>query len=229
MICRDISWLVVLLPHHERLYKFCEDGEWLHLWSFYSVQASSGQHIWATLPYIRTEIPIIVLFWALGFVADKEILEHVCYDFSDTSVMELLQPSLEEAFVIQNQQILHEILNRLLFLQFTCRCYLGSVCCVSQRRCKEVFNSLFCWFLFRLHLTTLASEGLLVGVTREKRIKWMHNIVVFHILMHLYYLQLLRCRVSLWELLEGGACDVSWTLHVECHSICGGMWYHYFF
>ncbi len=77
-------------------------------------------------------------------MADKDILEHVCYDFSDTSTMELFQPSLEEAFVIQNQQVLNEIFNRLLFLQFTCRCYLGSVCCVSERRCKEVFNLLSC-------------------------------------------------------------------------------------
>ncbi|PIM99429.1 DNA-directed RNA polymerase [Handroanthus impetiginosus] len=70
---------------------------------------SSGQYIRATLPYIRTEIPIIIVFRALGFVADKDILEHICYNFSDTQMMELLRPSLEEAFVIQNQQfhILH--------------------------------------------------------------------------------------------------------------------------
>ncbi|KAK7376096.1 hypothetical protein VNO78_34948 [Psophocarpus tetragonolobus] len=66
---------------------------------------SSGQYIRATLPYIRTEIPIIIIFRALGFVADKDILEHICYDFSDTQMMELLRPSLEEAFVIQNQQV----------------------------------------------------------------------------------------------------------------------------
>ncbi|KAJ9136171.1 hypothetical protein P3X46_033274 [Hevea brasiliensis] len=42
---------------------------------------------------------------ALAFVADKDILEHICYDFSDIQMMELLQPSLEEAFVIQNQQV----------------------------------------------------------------------------------------------------------------------------
>lgn len=66
---------------------------------------SSGQYIRATLPYIRTEIPIIVVFRALGFVADKDILEHICYDFSNTAMMELLRPSLEEAFVIQNQQV----------------------------------------------------------------------------------------------------------------------------
>ncbi|CAA0825111.1 DNA-directed RNA polymerase II subunit 2 [Striga hermonthica] len=66
---------------------------------------SSGQYIRATLPYIRTEIPIIVVFRALGFIADKDILEHICYNFQDTQMMELLRPSLEEAFVIQNQQV----------------------------------------------------------------------------------------------------------------------------
>ena len=65
----------------------------------------SGQYIHATLPYIRTEIPIVVVFRALGFVADKDILEHICYDFSDLQMMDLLRPSLEEAFVIQNQQV----------------------------------------------------------------------------------------------------------------------------
>ena len=69
------------------------------------MQGSSGQYIRATLPYIRAEIPIIIVFRALGFVADKDILEHICYDFSDTQMMELLRPSLEEAFVIQNQQV----------------------------------------------------------------------------------------------------------------------------
>ncbi|KAJ0986904.1 hypothetical protein J5N97_005260 [Dioscorea zingiberensis] len=66
---------------------------------------SSGQYIRATLPYIRADIPIIIVFRALGFVADRDILEHICYDFSDTQMMELLRPSLEEAFVIQNQQV----------------------------------------------------------------------------------------------------------------------------
>ncbi|KAH7529067.1 hypothetical protein FEM48_Zijuj05G0144800 [Ziziphus jujuba var. spinosa] len=66
---------------------------------------SSGQYIRVTLPYIRAEIPIIIVFRALGFVADKDILEHICYDFFDTQMMELLGPSLEEAFLIQNQQV----------------------------------------------------------------------------------------------------------------------------
>lgn len=82
------------------------------------LQGASGQYIRATLPYIRTEIPIIIVFRALGFVADKDILEHICYDFKDTQMMELLRPSLEEAFVIQNQQV--PILISHWFFDFSC-------------------------------------------------------------------------------------------------------------
>ncbi|KAI3952972.1 hypothetical protein MKX01_028664 [Papaver californicum] len=67
--------------------------------------SSPGQCIRATLPYIRSEILIIIVFRALGFVADKDILEHICYNFEDNKMMDLLRPSLEEAFVIQNQQV----------------------------------------------------------------------------------------------------------------------------
>eukprot|EP00959_Pyramimonas_sp_CCMP1952_P189189 3957262-Pyramimonas_sp.AAC.2 len=37
--------------------------------------------------------------------ADKDILEHIVYEFNDQAMMEMLRPSLEEAFVIQNQQV----------------------------------------------------------------------------------------------------------------------------
>eukprot|EP01105_Mastigella_eilhardi_P008945 TRINITY_DN2141_c2_g1_i2.p1 TRINITY_DN2141_c2_g1~~TRINITY_DN2141_c2_g1_i2.p1 ORF type:complete len:1262 (-),score=328.38 TRINITY_DN2141_c2_g1_i2:112-3750(-) len=66
---------------------------------------SSSQCIRATIPYIRKDIPIIVVFRALGFVADRDILEHICYDFNDHDMMELLRPSLEEAAVIQDQNV----------------------------------------------------------------------------------------------------------------------------
>mmetsp|Transcript_28574 Transcript_28574/g.54586 ORF Transcript_28574/g.54586 Transcript_28574/m.54586 type:complete len:1176 (+) Transcript_28574:118-3645(+) len=68
-------------------------------------KAGVGGCIRTTIPYIRTEIPIVIVFRALGFVADKDILEHIVYDFNDAAMMELLRPSLEEAFVIQNQQV----------------------------------------------------------------------------------------------------------------------------
>jgi hypothetical protein len=45
------------------------------------------------------------VFRALGFVADKDILEHICYDFNDPAMMELLRPSLEEAAAINDQEV----------------------------------------------------------------------------------------------------------------------------
>lgn len=36
-----------------------------------------------TVPYIRVEVPVVVLFRALGVVADKDILEIVCYNLKD--------------------------------------------------------------------------------------------------------------------------------------------------
>lgn len=35
--------------------------------------------------------------------ADRDILEHIVYDFGDTAMMEALRPSIEEAFPIQSQ------------------------------------------------------------------------------------------------------------------------------
>ena len=59
----------------------------------------------ATLPYIRSDVPILIIFRALGLTADKDILQHVVYDFNDTAMMEALRPSLEEAFPIQSQEV----------------------------------------------------------------------------------------------------------------------------
>lgn len=64
-----------------------------------------GQRIIALLPYIKQEIPIMIVFRALGFVADRDILEHIIYDFDDPEMMEMVKPSLDEAFVIQEQNV----------------------------------------------------------------------------------------------------------------------------
>ena len=64
-----------------------------------------GQRIVATLPYVKQEIPIMIIFRALGFVSDRDILEHIIYDFDDQELMEMLKPSLDEAFVVQEQEV----------------------------------------------------------------------------------------------------------------------------
>jgi DNA-directed RNA polymerase II subunit RPB2 len=71
-----------------------------------SKQAKGGQTIKATIPYIRQEIPIIVVFRALNAVADREIMELIVYDFhNNKDMMEMLRPSLEEAATIQDQNV----------------------------------------------------------------------------------------------------------------------------
>lgn len=68
-------------------------------------KSAIGQKIIAILPYIKQEIPIIIVFRALGFVSDRDILEHIIYDFDDPEMMEMVKPSLDEAFVIQEQNV----------------------------------------------------------------------------------------------------------------------------
>lgn len=65
---------------------------------------SSGT-IRATLPYIKSDIPIAIVFRALGVVSDMQILECICYDPNDTQMREMIKPCLEEAFVIQDREI----------------------------------------------------------------------------------------------------------------------------
>ncbi|KAJ2416457.1 DNA-dependent RNA polymerase II [Coemansia sp. RSA 2530] len=69
------------------------------------VDKGSGQTIQTKIPYIRTEIPAVVVFRALGMVTAKDILEHIAYDVADVQMMEKLKPSIEEAFVIQDREV----------------------------------------------------------------------------------------------------------------------------
>lgn len=58
---------------------------------------SAGGEIVTALPRVHAEVPLAVLFRALGLANDKQILSHVVYDLSDAEMVELLRPSLEAA------------------------------------------------------------------------------------------------------------------------------------
>ncbi|KAH0473671.1 MAG: uncharacterized protein KVP18_001686 [Porospora cf. gigantea A] len=70
-----------------------------------SARSKSQGQIVATIASIRSEIPIALLFKALGCVADKDILQRICYDFRDRQMLNLLKPSLEEAQMFSTQQV----------------------------------------------------------------------------------------------------------------------------
>lgn len=65
----------------------------------------AGGLIFAQIPYARQEVGVVILFRALGSVADKKILEHIVYDFKDRQMMELLRPSFEHAHAIQSDAV----------------------------------------------------------------------------------------------------------------------------
>lgn len=77
-----------------------------------SSKSGFGQTIKCTLPYIKTEIPIAIVFRALGVVSDEDILNHICYNRKDNEMLEMLKPCLEEAFVIQEREAALDFIGR---------------------------------------------------------------------------------------------------------------------
>jgi len=73
---------------------------------------NTRNHIRMTLPYVRADIPVVVVFRALGFVADRDVLEHIVYDLGDGEMIRLLRSSLDEAFVVQNQTVALDFIGR---------------------------------------------------------------------------------------------------------------------
>ena len=64
-----------------------------------------GAVLRAGLPYVKSDVPIMVVFRALGLTNDKEVLEHIVYDLGgDPEMLDALRPSIEEAFPVQSQE-----------------------------------------------------------------------------------------------------------------------------
>ena len=72
-----------------------------------------------TVPYAKDTIPLFVLFRAMGFVADKEILQHIVYDFEDAEMLELLRPSIEEAVSCTAEDVALDWIGRRIAQPFT--------------------------------------------------------------------------------------------------------------
>ena len=64
-----------------------------------------GNVMKATIPYIKVDIPIWVVFRALGVISDRDILEHICYDMQDPPMLEMLKPCIDDGFVIQDREV----------------------------------------------------------------------------------------------------------------------------
>ncbi|KAH7817182.1 putative DNAdirected RNA polymerase, beta subunit [Monocercomonoides exilis] len=63
----------------------------------------SGHPFHVQMPYLREEVPLVVMFRALGIVGDRDVLEHIVFDLSDMRMLGVLRASLIEAQTIQTQ------------------------------------------------------------------------------------------------------------------------------
>lgn len=66
----------------------------------------------AALPYVKSDIPIVLVFRALGVVPDGDILEHICYDQNDWQMLEMLKPCIEEGFFVQDREVALDYIGR---------------------------------------------------------------------------------------------------------------------
>lgn len=62
----------------------------------------SPRVIRASLPLMKQDIPVIIIYRALGFLSDREIISHINFD-NDEAIYSFLASSLQEASAIQDQ------------------------------------------------------------------------------------------------------------------------------
>ncbi|KAF2668522.1 DNA-directed RNA polymerase II subunit RPB2 [Microthyrium microscopicum] len=68
-----------------------------------SSDGGTGGNIRVTLPMVNDNIPVVIVFRALGVVSDEDIINHICFDRNDQPMMKLIRKSIEDGFLIQNK------------------------------------------------------------------------------------------------------------------------------
>ena len=74
--------------------------------------ATAGAVVRVKIPKIKVDIPVVIVFRALGIVPDRDVLSHICFDENDNAVLEMLQPSIEEAFAVQDRDAALDFIGR---------------------------------------------------------------------------------------------------------------------
>jgi DNA-directed RNA polymerase II subunit RPB2 len=116
----------------------------------------AGNVMKATIPYIKVDIPIWVVFRALGVMSDRDILEHICYDMQDMQMLEMLKPCIDDGFVIQDRDV----------------CWVSSLALVYGLRLPQIA------------LDFIGNRGTTTGLSRERRIRYAQEILQKEMLPH---------------------------------------------
>jgi len=75
----------------------------------------AGNVIKITMPYLRQDIPLFILFRAFGFINDKQILDFIVYDINSKSnedIINVLKYSIEESSNILDQESALEFISK---------------------------------------------------------------------------------------------------------------------
>jgi len=83
-------------------------------------EGNIGRTIKVKIQGMRQELPLFVVFRALGLISDKQIIESILYAINDTEVapyLELLRPSIDEASPIRDEQTALEYCSKYVILQ----------------------------------------------------------------------------------------------------------------
>jgi DNA-directed RNA polymerase II subunit RPB2 len=71
-----------------------------------------GKNIRVTVPHIKADIPLFIVFRALGIESDKDIVQHIVLDMKSKHMIKLLKASLVASSHIQTQQTAMEFLTK---------------------------------------------------------------------------------------------------------------------
>ena len=71
-----------------------------------------GKNIRVTVPHIKADIPLVIVFRALGIESDKDIVQHIVLDMKSKHMIKLLKASLVASSHIQTQQTAMEFLTK---------------------------------------------------------------------------------------------------------------------
>jgi DNA-directed RNA polymerase II subunit RPB2 len=67
---------------------------------------SYGRCIRVNIPHVKVDVPLFIIFKALGITSDKEIISYIVHDINreDSSMLNWLRPNVEEASHIKTQE-----------------------------------------------------------------------------------------------------------------------------
>ena len=71
-----------------------------------------GRCLRVSVPHVKVDVPLFILFRALGIISDRDIISYIVYDMNheDKIIIDWLRPSIEEGSIITTQEAALEYL-----------------------------------------------------------------------------------------------------------------------